>query len=222
MMVGVIGLTGCDDDDTVTCPENAPLGPDFCPDGRVELVDDGDACPTYTCVPTDCPVYDRPQCPEGQHVETVTDEAGCNVPRCAPGICPQVAAPPADFCPNGERVEQFVNAAGCTDLRCALVNCPIYNRPLCGPGEHLEIVVNEEGCDEPVCVADVDPCPAIAAPDATFCPGGQVLLDEGRCQWVCHGGDRCPFIGDFAECQGTTVVEAVPATRCLRGIECLP
>lgn len=134
--------------------------------------------------------------------------------------CPQVALPPDDFCPKDNKIEQYLNAAGCTDFRCVPDNCPVYQRPECPDGQHVEMVTNEEGCNEPVCVSDT--CPTIAAPDATFCPGGQVLLDTAQCQWVCHGGDRCPFIGDFAKCMGTTVIESDPETHCLTGIDCLP
>jgi hypothetical protein len=159
MVVGCSGLaTGCGDGESIgkdgePCPQLASPGPDFCPNGTVEQVDNANGCPVFICVPNDCPVYQLPECPEGQHVETI---------------------------------------------------------------------INEEGCNEPVCVADLEPCATIAAPDASFCPGGQVLLDETQCQWVCHGGDRCPFIGDFAECLGTAVIEFEPVTHCLTGIDCQP
>lgn len=205
------------------CPQVAAPPADFCPEGeRIEQYVNNADCTDFRCVPAECPVYQRPICSEGEHVETFTDASGCTVPRCAPFECPQVAAPPADFCPAGERVDQYVNEAGCTDFRCVPAECPVYQIPQCSSGEHVETVLNEQACYEPVCVADLDPCSTIAAPDATFCPGGQVLLDEIQCQWVCHGGDRCPSIGVFAECQGTTVLMSDPETHCLTGIDCQP
>jgi hypothetical protein len=159
------------------------------------------------------------RCPDGSEPTPVPGTGPCPSYVCGQNpACPQVAAPDATFCPNG--------AAQLDTTTCNWVcNCPLYNRPECRDG-HLEVDTDAFGCITDFrCVPNATECPQIAAPDATFCPGGtaDIYLNAAGCNaWYCAGGQRCPTnVAAPRGCTGGTLKPVVdPTTHCLIGYTC--
>jgi eight-cysteine-cluster-containing protein len=113
---------------------------------------DAYGCEVPVC--TSCPSIDLPACAPGQRLVIEYDQAGCEVGYCAgEGVgCPDI-----DFgeCPPDSVLEFTTDANGCSVPHCVPVEpCGAVEEPVCGYGEHIEYVMNDCACPEPVCVPD--------------------------------------------------------------------